>query len=265
MSKKNRDTLKNFFQKGALPSEEHFRDLIDSSLNMIDEGFSRSPTNGVEITPHGDHDTLISFFQGRDPVRPTWSVSHDRDKDKLLFNPRKDDDTTPSPSLTLDPEGRVGVNNKDPEWDLDVRGVVRSEGRIGGNPAGETWVPADGKWHNITDPLTGCHAFEVMAGVGKKKTGRYALMHAFALNTFNPKGFFFNFLNLKKRIHYHQAYYISLSAKLKLRWHEKDKKYFLQLRSNTDYGDGIRIRFYITKLWFDDDMGESWRERDTDI
>ena len=37
MSSKNRETLKNYFAEGQLPTEAHFADLIDSMLNMTDE------------------------------------------------------------------------------------------------------------------------------------------------------------------------------------------------------------------------------------
>lgn len=261
MAKRNRDTLKNFFKKGSLPSEEQFGDLIDSTLNMVDEGFSKTHENGLEIVSHGDHETVVSFFKGNDPDRPTWSMGHGRSADSLLFRNRKSN-ADRSPALTLAPDGRVGVNTDTPAWDLDVKGVIRAEGRIGVNPTRETEVPADGTWHSITDPLNGCHAFEVMAGVGKKKSGKYALMHAIAVNVFNPRGFLFNLFNLKKRIRYSQSYYCSLGDKLKLRWYQDGQHYYLQLRTNTDYGVGIRIRYYLTRLWFDEEMRGSWESRD---
>ena len=97
-----------------------------------------------------------------------------------------------------------------------------------------------------------------MAGVGSPGTGRYALMQAVAINTFNPRGWLFNFLNLKKRIRYQQAYFLSRGNRIKLRWHSVgEKKYTLQMRTACAYGDGINIRFYRTNLWIDEDMSES--------
>jgi hypothetical protein len=43
MTTRNRDTLKQFFQEGRLPTSDHFGDLIDSMLNMSDEGFRKTP------------------------------------------------------------------------------------------------------------------------------------------------------------------------------------------------------------------------------
>ncbi len=48
MAKQTRDTLKQFFSAGKLPTEEHFSDLIDSSLNTLDEGFDKSEEFGFE-------------------------------------------------------------------------------------------------------------------------------------------------------------------------------------------------------------------------
>ncbi len=263
MPKRNRDTLKNFFRKGALPSERQFHDLIDSALNMVDEGFSKTPDNGIEVATQGEHHTLMSFSRAEEPGRFDWSLgfTRDRERNALSFSAR-DQEGNETPSVTLDPGGKVGVNTQAPEFALDVAGVIRSQGRIGVGPDGNSSVPADGKWHDITGPLDGCQAFEVMAGVGKKRTGKYALMHAFALNTFNPAGFLFNFLNLKKRISYHQAHYRSLGDKLKLRWSGTNREYRLQLKSNSDYGDGIRIRFYLTRLWFDSFMNDCLPDAD---
>mgnify|MGYP003326003138 CR=1 FL=1 len=34
----NRNTLKNFFKKGGFAKENHFVDLIDSTINSVDDG-----------------------------------------------------------------------------------------------------------------------------------------------------------------------------------------------------------------------------------
>jgi len=258
MAKKNRSTLKRFFREGALPSEEQFGDLIDSSLNTVDEGFDKSSENGFEISSIGDHERMLSFFRNSASQHPAWSISYEKDQDKLIFN-KVVADNSEKPVVTLTPEGRVGIDNEKPAWTLDVGGFVSSYGRIGANKDEKhQTIPADGEWHDITDVLTGCHGLEVMAGVGSPRTGKYALMNAVALNTFNPGGWLFNFLNLKKKIRYQHAYYLSFTNKLKLRWHGKGRQYTLQMRTNCNYGDGIRIRYYLTRLWFDEDMCESW-------
>ena len=252
MPPKNRSTLKHFFEKGSLPSQDQFRDLIDSMLNMIDEGFTKTPKDGLEISNPGDEEGLISFWKTSDQTQPVWSLRFDSNKTKLLILDHND-----RVVLSLNPDGTIEISGN-----IKVEGTVSAEGRLGTHKAGG--VPADGQWHRITDALSGCHAFEVVAGAGKKSTGNYALMHAIAMNTFHPKGFLFNFLNLKRRIKCHQAYYRSLGNKLKLRWAGEMRDYYLELKSNANYGDGVTIRYSLTNLWFDEDMRESQADLTSD-
>jgi len=258
MAKKNRSTLKRYFQKGALPSEDHFEDLIDSTLNTIDEGFDKSPENGFEISLVGDHRRLISFFKTGAVKDAVWTIDYDSQHDRLLITKPHADVNTP-PAMTFSGDGHVGVNNASPAHALDVSGVVAAQGRLGANPDNQKTVAADGHWHKITGALRGCHAIEVMAGVGNKGTGRYALMNALAINTFNPRGWLFNFLNLKKKIKYQQAYYLSRGNRIKLRWLSEGENYYLQMRTICGYGGDVKIRYYLTSLWFDEDMAESWK------
>lgn len=262
--KQNRKTLKNYFGKGKLPTESHFGDLIDSNLNMRDEGFDKSPENGFEINTLGEHEGLITFFGSDNPQQPLWSLCREVNHDELVFRNRRVDreggldeesgeaTAKADSTLCLGAGGRVGVNKEQPAAELDVNGVVAAVGRRGTYQAG--LVPADGKWQAITGELRGCHAFEVMAGVGKKKTGKYALLHATALNTHHPRGWLFNFLNLKRRIKCRQAYYRSIRDKLRLRWKELNNGYCLQIKTSSDYRDNIRIQYSLTRLWFDEDM-----------
>ncbi len=268
MSKRNRNTLKKFFSEGALPSEDQFADLIDSTLNMVDEGFSKTPTNGFEVSCQGNMQNLISFFRMADPNDPLWSISLSPTRNTLTFQQVGSEEEGRQTVLTLSDEGMVGIGQKEPQSALDVAGVAKMEGRMGIAPPVDAALPeqqavlADGKWHDITPTLRGCHGFEVVAGAGKRKTGQYAMIHAIAMNTFNPTGWFFNFLNLKKRIKIHHAYYHTWGQKLKLRWtpakRDDDYEYRLQIRSNSDYGEGIKILYHITKLWHDETMEGSW-------
>ena len=263
MARKNRSTLKRYFREGALPTEDQFGDLIDSSLNTIDEGFDKTPENGFEISLIGDHERLISFFKTTAARDAVWSIDYDKERDRLLIRkPGVGPDV--QPAMTFGGDGRIGVNKNNPAYALDVGGVVAAQGRIGANQNNQKTVPADGAWHNVTGPLAGCQALEVMAGVGSRGTGRYALMNAIAINAFNPRGRLFNFLNLKKRIKYHQSYYLARGNRIKLRWSGEGEDYYLQMKTNCDYGGNVRIRYFITKLWFDQNMTECWGGDDID-
>jgi hypothetical protein len=259
MARRNRNTLKHFFREGALPSADEFGDLIDSTVNQIDEGFDRTPQDGLKIASQDVYDSLLSFYRGSVSGDALWSITYDDKQDSLLFK-RVGADAKQTTVLALSPDGRIGVNRKDPAFALDVGGAVRSEGRLGASDA-ERVALANGNWHDITGELSGCQALEVMAGVGKEKSGRYALMHATALNTFNPAGLFGNFLYRKKRIRCQHAYYSARGNRLQLRWFGSGRSYRLQLRTRCDYGEAIRIQYHITRLWFDEAMRGSWSQQ----
>ncbi|MGX9460841.1 hypothetical protein ACWXWU_06285 [Shewanella sp. A14] len=295
MAKRNRSTLKNYFRKGALPSADHFSDLIDSCLNTLEEGFDKSVNEGFRVSSLEENAHLMSFYRENAPEQQLWSIQFDKEIDALLFSspnaqyankeagnkPDSTNDISSSPGnsaeslgaqslLALSPNDCVGINCDRPSHTLEVNGTFKSSGRKGG--AFEKATPkilpvkADGNWHTISPKLEGCQALEIMAGVGIKSSGRYGLLRAIAMNTCDPDSWWFdvfNWFNVKSSIKSQHAYYTSSADKLCLRWikdKEKPQKseayrpYYLQIRSNTDYGDGIYIRYHITKLWFDDYM-----------
>jgi hypothetical protein len=254
MARKNRKTLKNYFKNGRLPSQNHFVDLIDSALNVIDEGFDRSAADGFKVSQLGNDGKLISFFKNIDVKSPLWSLKVDWQSGNLFLGSAENENI-----LTLSPNNRVGINQENPAYELDVRGTVASNGRIG-RPGAQT-AHANGEWQDLTETLRGCHAFEIMAGVGQTGTGKYALLHAVALKTFDAEG----------EIKYHQAHYGSKCHRMKLRWQDLgDKQYKLQIKTGNCYGNGdargrrqpdqdvgIYIRYYLTSLWFDEMMTDS--------
>ena len=49
MPEQTRETLYKHFSAGQLPTEAHFRDLVDSMLNMQSEGFRKTPEYGMQV------------------------------------------------------------------------------------------------------------------------------------------------------------------------------------------------------------------------
>jgi len=229
----------NFFRKGSLPKEEHFADLIDSSLNIIDEGFSKSVKEGLKIAPIGDSEKVISFFRNIEDKKPVWSVALDKKSGHLNIINQKEEAVV---SLSLD--GKIGIGTDQPQYKLDVDGVLAYKAKMGNLKTGK--VPADGKWHPIISNLEGCQALEVMAGVGKRGSGNYALAHVIALNTFFSM----------RKIDVRQAYYCRMCNRLKFRWTGGEKSYNLEMRSRMSYGGDVKIKYHISKLWLDTFMDE---------
>lgn len=268
MTIRNRESLRSYFSDGALPTQEHFADLIDSMLNMSDEGFRKSVERGFEVSAAAGYEALLSFFRDQDPDLPLWSIGFGGAQGQLLIRsntePSQDGQAdAAAPLWCLDPAGRVGIRTGNPEAALDVDGVVRSKGRSGSYArATAVPLPADGEWHDLTDDLEGCQAFEVTAGAGYQGKGRFALMHAVALNTYNPTLGILDFLNRKRGIRSTDAFYARRCDRLQLRWRGtsgRNASYRLQIRTGCDYGRGIVIKAHVTKLWFDPHMDEGQR------
>ena len=281
MSQQDRKTLKNYFSDGSLPTSQHYGDLVDSMVTWKDDGFDKSFTEGWRIAATGDEGALMSYYASIGSPEPDWTVALGKSDGTLNYRRRIEGQA--EPGLSMKPTGRIGVKTEEPDWQLDVDGVARMRGRIG-YPRAEAarTLPANGEWHNITDVLDGCHALEVVAGVGGEKfKGRYALLHAIAINAYNPRNWFLNWLFKRKKIRAQTAVFGSYADRLKLRWEtvsdleeltregdgavtrEFYRPYRLQIKTATNYGEKFRIRYYVTRLWFDSGM-EGSRDPDFD-
>lgn len=257
MTRRNRDTLKRKFYDGEMPSANAFADLIDSMLNIVDEGFDKTPADGLKVSQL-NKGKLLSFYQNIDIKSPIWSIHLDGQGDDLAFG------TADMTVMTLRKAGRDEQGTDVPQmFELDMAGCVVSDGRRGRD--GSRKVEANGHWQDISDTLEGCNAFEIMAGVGKKGSGKYAVLHAFALMAFNGKG----------DITYHQAHYGSKCNRLQLRWiaapDDSRNGYRLQMRVGCPYDDiklskeKTWVRYYLTNLWFDPMMQDTTDDHDVTI
>ena len=285
MARQDRNTLRRYFQKGALPSQDHFNDLIDSMLNMRDEGFSKSPEHGFEISPIENNASLISFFSQDDDANPSWTFRYsDLSSSKLELSNLKDT----APILTFDGQhNRIGINTNKTTEALEVGGFVKSHGVLG---IEEKSIPADGEYHDVLGNLKGCHAFEIVAGVGATGTGIYSLAHVIAINTHYPvrwydqvlswcferpykliKTFLFkeqnpssDFLRSRRGIRIQQSSFGK--GKIKVRWSKRpDFNYTLQIKSVCDCNAAlttrngndeteVHVRYHIKRLWQDEEM-----------
>ena len=147
MPKKNRTVLRNYFRSGNMPREDHFQDLIDSSLNLVEEGFDRSPESGFKISNMGTRDELFSFYKYSDNQKALWNMRYTGDNGQSIewvsghelakeSSPAANQEMTGAdassaiPTLVLHQSGSVGIGTNSPKSALDVAGFVHSEGRL---------------------------------------------------------------------------------------------------------------------------------------
>jgi hypothetical protein len=246
MNLKNRETLKKFFKKGEMPAEGNFEALIDSMVNRIDDGFSKSMEHGLMLSPEGSSKNLVGFFRSIENPNPAWMIGIDADdKNRGLTFLQPTEKEGEGICLFLQEDGNVGIGTVEPKYKFEVNGLAGIKGRVGTFASGK--IPADGKWHNVLADLNGCQGFEIVARVGGHPgEGRYALLHAIALSTFGRS---------KSKINKMQAHYGWWWNKLKIRWSGSTFKYGLQIRSRRNYGKDCMIDYHIMKLWGDTEMG----------
>jgi hypothetical protein len=256
MEKLDRNALKNKFKKGRMPSEQDFSNLIDSMVNILEEGFDKTSRDGLKISQLMGSGRLLSFYKNIAVENPQWFLELSTSENKLHFGTPQSPRVLSLYSHSSGDDGQntlrvaVGINKENPQTTLDVEGTIASSGRMG--KVGDMAVPADGEWHDISGALTGCEAFEIVAGVGGQDAdGKYALVHAIALNTFNGKS----------SITTQDAHFGNKCNRLELRWlpvPEQGQFHFkLQLRVQCSYGKNIWINYHITRLWFDPLMLDS--------
>lgn len=259
---KNRDTLKQYFRQGSLPTEQSFTDLIDSAVNRLDDGFSFAPDYGLQVTATEDKARLVAFYRGLKELEarnPAWFMELPAEDGAggLSFStaaapaalsvgapsvaPGQAAPPVPgTPRLHLQPGGNVGIGTTTPTDRLDVRGFVASQGRIGTYAAG-CEVPADGEWHPIVTGLDGLHAFEIVAAAyGPTGKGRYALTHATALGAFGRS---------RSRVYRHNAWFWGWFQKIQFRWTGTLHSYGLDMRTASSFGAGSSIVYHITHLF----------------
>ncbi|MEZ4362933.1 MAG: hypothetical protein R3B48_22265 [Kofleriaceae bacterium] len=136
MARKNRAELKSYFVKNAIPTEDHFADLIDSHLHPEDGVFKRSDEPLSVVAAPGEQKRVLRLYASYPAANPDWMIS---------LNPAQDPANAAATSkpgfgitdgagqtrLFVDnASGRVGVGTNTPQFKLDVAGDARVQGRI---------------------------------------------------------------------------------------------------------------------------------------
>ena len=241
----NRETLKNYFKKGGFATEKHFVDLIDSSLNVVDDGIAIKPEYGLKINPLGFSSKLISFFKKSTQKTPDYSVTINHNGVEGLSFQSKEDDTL----LKFKNNNKIGVLTNDPSHDFEVNGVFACSEKAGSYLSGK--APGDRTWYTILSNLDGLNAFEINAYIrGKVGSGRYAIAHTIALSTFGGRG-------SRSKIKSTVAHYGSFLIKIEFRFTGEMHDYELQVRTRRHYGidsntgEPYQIHFNLTKIFTD--------------
>ena len=216
-------------------------------MNIVDDGFDKTTEKGLSLAPLDDEGHVISIFQKIEDEQQKWAVILEKSTGNLIL--KKFDN---KPAFSFSQNGYTGFGTSDPRYQVHTTEAVGLYGRAGTYAAGQ--VPADGKWHNITEPMKGCFAFEVIAGSGKPGEGKYSLLVATAIQCFGSH----------RRVYRMHSWYGIRCNKIKLRWNRQDDKCLLQIKTRCNYGPEIMISYNISSLWDNPRMTENKTETAAD-
>src|SRR3954447_18821339 len=132
-AKKSRATLKSYFVKNAIPTEQQFAQLMDSALNQRDDGLVKVSGDPLSIEAAGDDSSFkkaLNFYNHLSDADPAWTVSL-----RPRANPANPNtgrpgwsisDAAGSSKLTIDAaNGRVGIGTVAPGEALEVNGRIK--------------------------------------------------------------------------------------------------------------------------------------------
>lgn len=230
MAKTNRKTLREYFGRGKKPDSVQFTDLIDSMLNIVDDGFSRSPEKGIQLSPLSDEGDVMEVRRNILDGDPSWIVALGREEELHIRRGMEEE-----AMITLHQDGTIELGNSS-KVRLVVNGTIQADSFTGGYLKGK--VPANGLWQSIGEMEYGCVAYHIVAACGLEGSGRYAIADATAMHCFGKH----------RRIRYGRSWFGGRFNKIQFRWIRKGLHCGLQVRTRSDYGAGVLLHYRIHSL-----------------
>lgn len=216
MDRKDRNTLKSYFQKGDVPTERQFAELIDSVPNIVEDGQMVCTEEGWAFYPGKDGKMRITLHEA-EGKSAAWT-------------------------LTLTPDKGLAIANEAGETLLELKQdkkiVLHAsvEQEISGTepapvPQDYQEIKADKCWKNlveIADMKEGSRVYTVIALYRDKDLGVCKLTRATAicLNS------------VEQWVESPRKHWWGWSGCIRLRWQADKDKTFLQIRSTSNSYSG---------------------------
>ena len=146
MGVKNRQPLKDLFLEGSIPFASDFEDIIDSAINLGEDGVKKTTTTGLEIQMGTANREAILFYDnfelpgtnpGDAPISQTakWKISLNGEIAGTPPIPAglSIGDGTMDSFFIQESTGNVGINTNNPSTQLEVDGgIIGSDFSIDG-------------------------------------------------------------------------------------------------------------------------------------
>ena len=216
MDRKDRHTLKSYFQKGDVPTEEQFAELIDSVPNIVDDGEAVRTEDGWALYPRKGGKMGVSLHEAAgEPA--AWKLTLTSDKGLAIKN-----------------EAGEALLELKQDKNIVLHASVQQEG--GGDepePAPQAYLvrEADKKWatlKEITDIKESSRVYTVMALYRDREFGICKLTRAIAI-CLN---------NVEQWVESPRKHWWGWSGYIRLRWQADRDKTYLQIRSTSNSYSG---------------------------
>lgn len=223
-NRKNREELKKYFKKGAVPTEEQFAGLIDSVANLVEDGQIMKTATGWAFCPEQGERLDIGLYakeSADETAKPAWTISVTPDGKLIISNEKGEAVMEAAQDKSTVLHGRLTVED---EVTAPAYLVTGGEGTT---PGGKDYIviPADKQWHDLPIEALGegfgSRVYHIYASSRERGTGLSQLTRATAL--------WLNFM--EQRIESPEKHWWGWSGGVRLRWQETNGKPSLQLRS----------------------------------
>lgn len=216
MDRKDRHTLKSYFRKGDVPTEEQFAELIDSVPNIVDDGEAVRTEDGWALYPRKGGKMGVSLHEAAgEPA--AWKLTLTSDKGLAIKN-----------------EAGEALLELKQDKNIVLHASVQQEG--GGDepepdPQDYLVIEADKKWatlKEITDIKESSRVYTVMALYRDREFGICKLTRAIAI-CLN---------NVEQWVESPRKHWWGWSGYIRLRWQADRDKTYLQIRSTSNSYSG---------------------------
>lgn len=264
MAQHTRSELYKIYKGGF--HDKAFEHLVDSGLNIKDDGLGINPEQGLVLTAKGPSKKLASFYQRiSDKSTPLWSLALDNERGGKGLNILEGEISR----VFIKEGGRVGINTENPNYQLEVNGLVSVKGLVGSFSTGKAL--ADAKWHTMAGMtnMDGCQAYEIIAHVIDEKDKRFGLSIATVIMTYGKRGYRTKVVSVESG---NKWLFGRFWNKIKFKWIIDDLntepgklKYMCQIKTKGHFGmlDGQpkQIFYRVRRLWDKDYEMENYPDR----
>lgn len=218
---KDRKTLKSYFLKGSVPTEEQFAELIDSTPNIREDGVVRSLSDeGLRLFPAEGKDVLATVYA----ENPEHSGA------------------TPLWRFTLGEDGNLEVRDNRGEA---VAAIGRNKPATVDPEPEVVTIRANGLWQELPletavgAELGECRVYRISACYLNRRDHTHSFCEAVVSHSAGQK----------RKIWSPQRHWWGWSGRIKIRWRERNGKPCLQIKSKGARSGAESIGCRIDTLW----------------